>query len=243
MRRTPSSARLFALAAPLVLALTTSAGLGCRGGDAEDEAAIEERLDETGTLDVVEWAAQAEYEPPEDGKLSERQMEMYVAVQRRAAKIRQVARQRMEERTGDEQGEKEIGFAAAMRAVGDLGDMMTAELRAARELDENPAEYQWVVGQIAGAQVAAVGNQARQGFARASGEMLEALAEQLEETDDADRREALREQIAELRENLAEQEEASVSAAPAHNLELYQRYREEIEEASRDDQESLDGAG
>lgn len=234
--------RTLTLVTVCALALTTSACLGCRGGDAEDEAAIEERLDETGTMDVVEWAAQAEYEPPQDGRLSEEQMETYVAVQRRAAKIRQVARQRMEGRTGeDEDGKREIGIAAAMRAVGDLGDVMTAELRAARELDENPAEYQWVVGQIAEAQVAVAGNQARQGFARVSGEMLEALEEQLEETDDADRREALREQIAELRDNLAEQEEATVSAAHAHNMELYERYREAIDEARRESQEPLDG--
>ncbi|HMB53983.1 MAG TPA: hypothetical protein VKU40_11740 [Thermoanaerobaculia bacterium] len=242
MRRT--SARLLALAAVFALALTTTACLGCRGDDAEDEAAIEERLDETGSFDVVEWAAQADYDPPEDGRLSEEQMEMYVAVQRRAAKIRQVARQRMEGRTTEnEEGDKEIGFAAAMRAVGDLGDMMTAELRAARELDENPAEYQWVLGKVAEAQVAAVGNQARQGFARASAEMLEALEEQLEETDDADRREALREQIAELRESAGEQEEAGVSDANRHNMELYQRYRDEIEEAARENQESLDDEG
>lgn len=243
MRRTPAFARLLALAAILALALTTTACLGCRGDDAEDEAAIEERLDETGSIDVVEWAAQAEYDPPADGRLSEGQMEMYVAVQRRAAKIRQVARQRLDGRTTEnEEGDKQIGFGAAIRAAGDFGDLMTAELRAARELDENPAEYQWVLGKIAEAQVATLGNQARQGFARASAEMLGALEERLEESENADEREALREQIAELRESAAEQE-GGVSDANRHNLELYERYRAEIEAAVRENQESLEDEG
>lgn len=241
MRRASSLPFAFALAPLFALSLLATGCIGCQVGDAEDEAAVEERLDETGTLDVVEWAAEADYEAPADGKLSEEQVEMYVAVQQRAARIRQVARQRMEEHTGGEEENKEIGLAAAMRAFSDLGDVVTAELRAAHELGENPAEYQWVVARITEARLAAVGDEARSSFARAGGEMLAALEQQLAESDDEAQREALRERIAELRDGLAEQEEAALSEAQRHNLALYAEHRERIETAAREYQASLDG--
>jgi hypothetical protein len=232
-----------ALAVPLILAVSTTGCLGCSGsGDGEDEASIDERLDETGSLDVVEWAAQAEYEAPEDGKLSEAQMEMYVAVQQRAVKIRQVARQRMGERTGEDgEGERRVGLNEAVKALSDLGDMVTAELRAARELGENPAEYQWVVGKVAEARIADAGNKMRVSMAQAGGSALQSLEERLAESDDEGEKEALRQQVEKIRQSLAEQENATPSEAAQHNLALYETYRTRIEAVERDGQHSMDG--
>jgi hypothetical protein len=75
-----------------------------------------------GTASLMDQVAKApEYKPPADGRLNRRQVEMYLEVHRREGKIRD-----------------------AMRAKGDLANLATAGLRAARELGYNPREYAWV---------------------------------------------------------------------------------------------------
>jgi len=75
-----------------------------------------------GAASLMDQVARApEYKPPADGRLDRRQVEMYVEVHRREGKIRD-----------------------SMRAKGDLANLATADLRAARELGYNPREYAWV---------------------------------------------------------------------------------------------------
>jgi len=226
-RNTPIS-RCTALLGLTVLLL----GAGACGRD--DEASIEERLDEKGTMDLVEEIAQDEYDPPADGELSEEQMEMYLAVQERAIKIRQVAQKRMDERTGESaeaEGEgKQPGLFDALRAVGDLGDLVTADLRAAKELGYNAAEYQWVREQVVEAQVARLGRRMQTGFGEARQQVLDALKAQRDAAPDDETRESLDRQIAEHEEGF-EDAEGGMDEEPgvAHNIELVERYEKQLE--------------
>lgn len=229
------------LAALLALFLVLPLGLAGCGGD--DEASIEERLEEKGTMDVIEEASAAEYDPPADGRLSDDQMEMYIEVQERALKIRQVAQQRMEGRTGAGDGEggeeKQPGLFDALRAVGDLGDLVTAELRAAQELGHNPAEYQWVQGQIVEAQLARMGQEMQKGFGEAGQTVLASLKEQRDNVEDPDLRRQLDEQIEQYEANLAEQRaDSDLDPDVAHNIELFEEYRERIEALQQDNAEA-----
>lgn len=245
MRRTvsPLLARLFALAA--LCAVVALLAAACGG---PSERSVEERLDEKGTMDVIEEAAQAEYEPPADGRLTEKQMEMYLEVQERAVEIRRVAKQRMEGRVkkdeagegGGADGEETPSLFEALRAVGDLGDVMTADLRAAQDLGHNPAEYQWVQGQILEAQMARAGKEMQQGAAQAGRQFLEVLEAQLDNARDDEQREEIRRQIREYEDNLAEMEaDEELEPSVQHNLELFQEYRERIQEAQEKAAEQL----
>jgi hypothetical protein len=230
-RNTPTS-RFAALLGLTVLLL----GAGACGRD--DEASIEERLDEKGTMDLVEEIAQDEYDPPADGELSEEQMEMYLAVQERAVKIRQVAQKRMEERTGEgeetEGEDKKPGLFEALRAVGDLGDLVTADLRAAKELGYNAAEYQWVRGQVVAAQVARMGREMQAGFGEARQQALDSLKAQRDAAPDDETRRLLEQQIEEVEQGFADAE-ADMEEEPgvAHNVELVERYQERLQRVEK----------
>jgi len=214
-----------------VLAAALAAG-GCGGGD--DEASVEDRLAETGTMDVLEKAGEAEYDPPADGELTEDQVEMYIAVQERAWKIRQVTAKKVEEKTKDAEGQdRQVGFLDAMRSLGDVGDFVTAELRAAQELGHNPAEYQWVQGKVLEAQMARATAGMREQMAGVGDQVVEMLEAQREAATDEETRRQLDEQIAEARKNFAEAQQEDPDAwepGVEHNVELVARYDEKLEE-------------
>ena len=220
---------VFLPALTAALAVALAAG-GCGRGD--DEASIEERLDDTGTMKVLEQAAEAEYDPPADGELTEDQVEMYIAVQERAWKIRQVAAKKLEEKTKDAEGEdKQVGFFDALRSMGDVGDVITAELRAAQELGHNPAEYQWVQGKVIEAQMARATAGMREQMAGVGDQVVEMLEAQREAATDDETRRQLDEQIAEARKGFEEaqqQDEDAWEPGVEHNVELVGRYDERL---------------
>jgi len=220
---------VFLPALTAALAVALAAG-GCGRGD--DEASIEERLDDTGTMKVLEEAAEAEYDPPADGELTEDQVEMYIAVQERAWKIRQVAAKKLEEKTKDAEGEdKQVGFFDALRSMGDVGDVITAELRAAQELGHNPAEYQWVQGKVIEAQMARATAGMREQMAGVGDQVVEMLEAQREAATDDETRRQLDEQIAEARKGFEEaqqQDEDAWEPGVEHNVELVGRYDERL---------------
>lgn len=229
--------RLHALLSLAVVVPLLVAAAGCGGG--VDEESIEKRLESKGTMDVIEEATAAEYDPPEDGRLSEEQMEMYVAVQERAARIRRVAQKRMQEHAGD--GEEERGIFDALRAVGDVGDVVTAELRAAQELGHNPAEFNWVKAQVVEARMAELGRRVGEGMAQAGEGLLESLRRQRDAAGSEERREELDRQIEEYERSLEEARQGGeLSPALQHNVELVERYQERldaIEERAAEDAE------
>src|SRR5216110_1756891 len=102
------------------LAMLLAPVVGCEGKPSEDEASIQARLNEKGTADLMDQVAKSpEFQPPPDGRLTSGQVEIYLEVQRREQKIREVA-------------------------FKNLADVATADLRAAQELGYNPKEYSWV---------------------------------------------------------------------------------------------------
>lgn len=241
MRRSllvPSSLRnssLRNLVPILVFALFLGLGLAACGGG-EDEASIEERLEEKGTMEVMEEAGKAEYDPPADGRLTEAQVEQYIAIQQRAAKIRQVAQKKMEEKTAaeEESGEADSVWSQVRNmgeAMQGFGDVMTAEIRAAQEMGHNPAEYQWVKAQVVEALAADAMKRMSEGMGEAQAKLLAGLEEQRDQVDDPERKAAMERQIEAMRESMQQAEEDELDAAMEHNIELVKRYEEEISAA------------
>jgi hypothetical protein len=225
----PFRCTVSALAAAAVLLGLVLPLAACGRGD--DEASIEENLARTGTLDVLEQAGEDEYEPPADGELTESQVEMYLAVQERAVKIRKVTAERLreQEKEREAKGEK-AGFMDAMRSLGDASDFVTAEIRAAKELGHNSAEYQWVQEKVMEAQVARMTAGMREQMGAASEQFVAIMEQQLANTTNAEHKAEIERQIAEYKRGV-EENAAGEDLEPgvAHNLELLERYQERIE--------------
>ena len=110
----------------LSLALVLS---GCKAKELADKAAIAKDLQERGTMDLAKEVANDSYTPPDDGRLTDAQIQMYMKVREHEKKIAEVAK-------------------AEMKALGSAADFMTADIRAAKDLGYNSQEYLWVKTQI-----------------------------------------------------------------------------------------------
>jgi hypothetical protein len=117
----------------------------------KDEADISNSLKETGTTELMEQVANDEYTAPEDGRMTEAQVQMYLKVREHEKKIAQVAKNEMKQHAekAEAKGDKSIaGMVEGFKALGSAADFMTADIRAAKELGYNTQEYLWVKQQI-----------------------------------------------------------------------------------------------
>ncbi|HYI09581.1 MAG TPA: hypothetical protein VEK57_11005 [Thermoanaerobaculia bacterium] len=124
---------------------------GCKARELADKADIAKDLQKVGTTDLMKQVADDEYTPPEDGRLKEAQIQMYLKVREHEKKIAQVAKAEMKKHaeTANKKGDKSIGgFMEGMKALGSAADFMTADIRAAKDLGYNTQEYLWVKQQV-----------------------------------------------------------------------------------------------
>jgi hypothetical protein len=129
-----------------------------------------------GTASLMDQVAKApEYKPPADGRLDRRQVEMYLEVHQREGKIRD-----------------------SMRAKGDLANLATADLRAARELGYNPREYAWVRDRALEAEMLRATRTLSRQVAESRQALLVLLRKQREAAADAGRKAEIDHQIHEL---------------------------------------------
>src|SRR4030095_12202991 len=164
------------------------------------------RLDEKGTVDLMDQVSKApEYKPPADGRLTGRQVEMYLDVRRREQKIRQVA-----------------------KAAGDLAELATADLRAAQELGYNPKEYSWVRDRVLEAEMLQTAQALNQQMAEGRQAFLKALESRPDTATEPAARAEIERQIAELRRNAAEDPPGG-DPDKRYNTELIARYKAELD--------------
>ncbi|HEX6904619.1 MAG TPA: hypothetical protein VF789_33230 [Thermoanaerobaculia bacterium] len=211
------------LAAVLILPLL----LGCGKKPAEDDASIKKNLEEKGTIDLMDQVSKApDYQPPVDGRLTEDQVEMYLAVRKRELRIREVALQNLKAKGEQaEQESRKVSPFEAMKAVGDLADVATADLRAAQELGHNPKELQWVKERVLEAQVLATTRALNQQVARSRESLLANLEEQKRAAASAEERAEIDRRIAELKSSA---DSSETDPAGEHNSRLLARYEDEL---------------
>jgi ribosomal protein S17E len=102
------------------------------------------------------------YNPPQDGRLTDNQVAMYLKVREHEKKIAQVAKAELEKHADDakKKGDNSIGgFMEGMKALGSAADFLTADIRAAKDLGYNTQEYLWVKQQIMAASTAEMAEQ------------------------------------------------------------------------------------
>lgn len=191
MKRVLSAAFLFA-------ALVTA----CRG----EKEGIQERLQEKGTADVMAEFSKALYAPPGNGRLTDRQVRMYLEVKERGRTIRRVAAQdRAEE-----------------------GGLAISDLRAALELGHNPKEFTWVGERIAEAEEVEALSALEQRVGQSREEYLAMLEEERKVAVDEAQKTEIDRQIEEFRSAHAARWE--VSPGVRQNMALLTRFKTELEE-------------
>jgi len=142
----------------LSIALCLSLALvGCKAKEMADKANISKDLNDRGTTDLMKEVANDQYTPPADGRLTDAQVQMYLKVREHEKKIAEVAKEEMKKHAEDakQKGEKSIaGMLDGFKAMGSVADLMTADIRAAKDLGYNTQEYLWVKQQILAASTA-----------------------------------------------------------------------------------------
>lgn len=132
----------------LSLALALS---GCKANELADKASIAKDLQKRGTMDLAKEVANDQYTPPDDGRLTDAQIKMYMKVREHEKQIAEVAKAEMKQHAERAEAKEKSfggGMLEGMKALGSAADFMTADIRAAKDLGYNSQEYLWVKTQI-----------------------------------------------------------------------------------------------
>jgi hypothetical protein len=144
------------LSAVLMLSMALA---GCKAKEAFDKAKISQDLDKHGTMDLMKDVSKDKYTAPADGKLTDAQMQMYLKVREHEKAIAQVAKKEAQAHAdaATKAGDKSIaGMIEGFKTMGSAADMLTADIRAAKDLGYNTQEYLWVKSQVMAASSAAM---------------------------------------------------------------------------------------
>lgn len=173
------------LSAVLCLSLALA---GCKAKEIADKASISKDLDKRGTTDLMKQVADDKYTPPADGRMTEAQVQMYLKVREHEKQIAQVAKDEMKQHAAnaEKKGDKSIaGMLDGFKALGSAADLVTADIRAAKDLGFNTQEYLWVKQQILAASTAAMAEEfsksMQQNFEKAYAEAKKAHDEATDE--------------------------------------------------------------
>ena len=147
---------------PVVLTFAV-AFAGCKAKEAIEQAKIASELAKSGsTTKLLNQASEDKYEAPKDGKLTDSQVQMYLKVREREKLIAQEAKKQLQQHADDAKkaGDKSLaGVVEGFKGLGSVADFLTADIRAAKDLGYNTAEYQWVKGQVLAASASEIGKQ------------------------------------------------------------------------------------
>jgi hypothetical protein len=99
---------------------------------------------------MVEQAQQQEYDPPADGRISDEQMERYMAVMRKTAEVREEKLAHLQQ-LEEEYKDREPGITDIVKMSGGFGSAMgafSAEMEVVMTGGGNWAEHQWIKEQL-----------------------------------------------------------------------------------------------
>jgi hypothetical protein len=203
---------------------------GCKAKEAFDKASAARDLEKRGTADVLKEASKDKYTSPSDGKLTDAQVQMYLKVREHEKVIAQAAREKLQKQ-GEEVkkagGEKSItGMVEGFKAMNTVGEFLTADIRAAKDLGYNTAEYQWVKGQILTASTSAIGEQ----MSKAMNAQMDAGYQQMKKAYDEAKDEQTKKAYADALANYdksrqeMQQQKTKEDPAIAYNRQLLSKY-------------------
>jgi hypothetical protein len=219
------------IAVLLCSALGTMATTGCQARSGDDAAQAAKKED---TVDLMKEAAKAKYNAPRDGQLTDEQVRMYLQIKERESQIRDEASRAVAQRESQPKASDN-----PFDALGDVGELATADLRAAKELGHNLKEYQWVRDRIQEAQMAEVGRNLNQQVSGSRDKYIADLeAQKKGETDPA--------KIAEIDKEIQEFRGEAQAATPVgpgvdHNIQILSQYKPQLDQIQAADQKASGG--
>lgn len=196
----------------IALALTL---LSCKAKEKIDQASIKKDLEKHGTLDLLEQVGADEYTAPADGRLTDKQIQMYVKVREREREIARVAREEMQKHEADAKkaGDQSVsGLMAGLGALGSVADFATADIRAAKDLGYNTQEYLWVKGKVLEVSSAEFTNKMMASTSKTMEASRQALEKQYAEAKDENTKKMIGQMLAsyeEQKKEMATQQDAS----------------------------------
>lgn len=224
----------------LIVSTLLGAALLAPGCGRSQEAAAPEPTPREETAALMEQVAEAEFQPPADGRLTEGQLQLYLEVRERQQEIRRQALDGLEDRepvdaeapeapdtVADPADAADTAVVDALEVVGDHEDPALADLQAARELGYNPKEYLWVREQVREAQLARAELLLSRRLAESRERHLAGLEAELATAATPEARAKVEERLAGFRRGLAESL-PQVPPAVQFNAGLLDRYEERL---------------
>ena len=202
---------------------------GCRAKEAMDKASVAHDLQKRGTTDLMKEIANDKYDAPKDGHLTDGQIQMYLKVREHEKVIAQVAKAEAQKHADAAKaaGDKSIGgMIEGFKTMSAAAEMFTADLRAAKDLHYNTAEYQWVKGQILAASTAAYTEKMGQVLNASMDSSYQQMKKQYDEAKDAQTKQALKPMLDSLEQQRAEtaKQQQQVDPALTYNRRLLSKY-------------------
>jgi hypothetical protein len=218
----------------LAIVLSLSIALtACRAKEAVQKADIAADLHKRGTVDLMKQVADDKYTPPADGKLTDSQIKMYLKVRDHEKQIAQVAKQEAQQHAAaaDKAGNKSIsGMMEGFKSMASAAQMVTADIRAAKDLGFNTQEYLWVKGQVIAASTAAMSEKVGQ----AMNAQMDASYAQMKKSYDEAKDDATKKAYADMLANYEKskqqmaQEKPKEEPAVTYNRQLLAKYENEF---------------
>jgi hypothetical protein len=214
------------LSAVLMLSMALA---GCRAKEAYDKARISQDLEKHGAMDLMKDVSRDHYKPPADGKLTDAQMQMYLKVREHEKDIAQVARKEAQAHAdaAKQAGDKSIaGMVEGFKTLGSAADMITADIRAAKDLHYNTQEYLWVKGQVLAASTASLTSK----MGEATNAAFDSAYTQMKKSYDEAKDEQSKTMYKQMLDNYDKQrttmrtQVANVSPAVAYNQQIIAKY-------------------
>jgi hypothetical protein len=202
---------------------------GCRAKEAYDKAKISQDLEKHGTMDLMKDVSKDRYTPPSDGKLTDAQMQMYLKVRGHEKDIAQVARKEAQAHAdaAKQAGEKSIaGMMEGFKTMGSAAAMLTADIRAAKDLGYNTQEYLWVKSQVMAASAAAMTAKLTEGMNASFDSSYAQMKKSYDEAKDDQSKKMYKEMLDNYDKQRAEMKKSAppMSEAMAYNQQLIAKY-------------------
>ena len=212
-----------------VVVFTSIALTGCKAKEMMEKASIEKDLKNRGTIDLMKEVADDKYTPPADGRLTDGQVQMYLKVRDHEKQIAQVARAEAQKHAeaAKKEGDHSIsGMMEGFKTMSAATQMLTADIRAAKDLHYNTQEYLWVKSQILTASVTAMTEQSTKALNATVEASYQQMKKSYDEAKDEQTKKMYGEMLANMeksRQEMAAQPQGTEPAA-AYNRQLLSKY-------------------
>lgn len=211
------------------LAVVVCTALALAGCKAREKASIQQDLQKRGTMDLMKEVADDKYTAPADGKLTDAQVQMYLKVRDHEKAIAQVAKAEAQKHAeaAKKDGEHSIsGMVEGFKTMGAAAEMMTADIRAAKDLHYNTQEYLWVKGQILAASVSAMTEQTTKAMNASMDSSYQQMKKSYDEAKDDQSKKMYADMLANMDKQRQEMqsEQQKQDPALAYNRQLLSKY-------------------